>query len=141
MVSATYNNGHLTYLRDIIDFAIDEISYTQNKRHQIPVGYMGNDLFLKSFDDIYNESDAAYLRSLYVEHNELYKYECAMIEKLTYLRTVYDDIESTMYIQEMVADAKARGVIPMKDSQPIYIGNGSDSYDDIEAFGETYEFA
>jgi hypothetical protein len=127
-------------IRDEMDFIIDEISYTQKTRLQIPCGYMGNNLFLKSFDDIFNESDATYLRSLYAKHHELYEYEIKMIDVLANLRAQYDDIESALFTQEAVADAKARGIIPAEDGSAPSIGEGSDSYDEDDAFGERMDW-
>jgi hypothetical protein len=131
----------LSYQRDLIDFTIAEISYTQRQRHQIPCGYMGNNLFLKSFTDLFDEGEQKYLQDMYTEHHELYKYECEMTEKLADLRTQYTDIESAMYTQLAVADARARGIIPAEDKTAIYIGDSFDSYDEDEAFGEIYDFA
>jgi hypothetical protein len=141
MVSTTiYNNAHLSNLRNTMDLVIDDIAYTQFTRLQIPCGYTG-DTFLKSFDDIFNEGDAKYLQEMYAEHHELYKYETEMIEKLTEMRTMYEDIESALFTEEAVADAKARGIIPKEDKSALNIAGIGMSYDEDEAFGETYDFA
>jgi hypothetical protein len=141
MISNIYNNAHLSNLRDNMDLVIDDISFTQFTRLQIPCAYMGNNLFLKSFADLFDEGEQKYLQEMYAKHHELYTYECEMIEKLTEMRMMYEDIESALFTEEAVADAKARGIIPMEDSQPVYIGDSSDSYTEDDAFGETYDFA
>jgi hypothetical protein len=122
-----------------MDLVIDDISFTQFTRLQTPCGYTG-DTFLKSFADLFDEGEQKYLQEMYGKHHELYKYETEMIEKLTEMRMMYEDIESALYTEEAVADAKSRGIIPVADGQAVFIGEGSDIYGD-DAFGETYNFA
>ncbi|AGE56265.1 hypothetical protein PBCVNEJV1_339L [Paramecium bursaria Chlorella virus NE-JV-1] len=132
------NNVRLNNLEHLIDLAIEKISYTQYMRNEIiPVGYSGNDLFLKSFDDIFSKNDAIFLKNAYAEHHKLFEYEQRMISELASLREMYDDIVSAEYTEKMVADAKARGIIPAGDKPSISIGS---SYDEDEAFGEEYEW-
>ena len=132
------NNVRLADLEHLIDLAIEEISYTQYMRNEIiPAGYFGNDLFIKSFDDIFSKNDAIFLRKTYAEHHKLFEYEQRMISELKSLREMYDDIVSADYTEKMVADAKARGIIPAEDHPSIFIGS---SYDEDEAFGEEYDW-
>jgi hypothetical protein len=138
----THCDAYLHHLRCLIHLMIDEISRTQYTRETIPCGYTGhkfNFLKTKTFDDLWGK-DAAYLKSLYAKHHDLYTYECDMIDKLAYLRQLYENIHSALWVQEMVASARACGILPHKDTTtPLYIENNSDR-DDNALFGETYDW-